>query len=82
MSSLSEKLLTDLFSPLTSLNVHKNNSSQKIMATAGGWSTGSSACLTSLLLSHLSTPDEKAASTILKVFGMTRPGLEPTTFRL
>ena len=26
--------------------------------------------------------DQKAVSTILKVFGMTRPGLKPTTYRL
>ena len=27
-------------------------------------------------------PDERAVSTIFKVFGMTRPGLEPTIYRL
>ena len=27
-------------------------------------------------------PDEKAVGTILKVFGMTRPGLKPASFQL
>ena len=27
-------------------------------------------------------PDEKAVSTIFKLFGMTQPGLEPTTYWL
>ena len=49
-------------------------SANAVKATAGGWTTGSSASLT--------VPDEKAVSTIFIVFGMTRPGLEPTTYRL
>ena len=58
-------------------------SANAVRATAGGWSTGSSACLTSPLLSHFfERQKRKAASTIFKVFGMTRPWLEPSTFRL
>ena len=33
------------------------------------------------LLSYFWAPSERAASTIFKVFGMTRPGTEPTTSR-
>ena len=56
-------------------------SANAVTATAGGWSTGSSASLTVPLL-ICRAPDGKAVSTIFKVFGMTRPGLEPTTYRL
>ena len=51
-----------------------------VKATVGGWSTGSSVCLTSHSFLIYRVPEEKAASTILKVFGMTRPGLNPMTF--
>ena len=60
-----------------------NGSANALKVKAGGWSTGSSA---SFYLSHsiliCRAPDEKAVSTIFKVFGMTRPGLEPTTYWL
>ena len=60
-----------------------HTSANAVKATAGGWSTGSSACFNfshSILLCR--APDEKAVSTVLRVVGMTRPGLEPTTYRL
>ena len=57
-------------------------SANAVKATAGFRSTGSSGYLTFLLNSIRRAPDEKAMSTIFKVFGMTRPGLEPTTYRL
>ena len=45
-------------------------SANAVKATAGGWSTGSSASVTWVM------------STICQVFGMTRLGLEPKTCRL
>ena len=57
-------------------------SANAVKATAGGWSIGSSASLTSHSILICRAPDEKAVSTILKFFCMTRPGLEPTTYRL
>ena len=59
-----------------------HTSANAVKATAGGWSTGNCVCLTFPLHSLCRAPDEKAVSTILKVFGMTRPGLEPTTYWL
>ena len=41
-------------------------SANAVRASAGGWSTGSSACLTSHFSLIFRAPDEKAASTILK----------------
>jgi len=57
-------------------------SAKAVKATAGGWSTGGSAYLTSPLLSHLSSARREGSEYHFKVFGMTRPGLKPTTFRL
>ena len=53
-------------------------SANAVKATARDWSTGSSASLTFPL--HSRALDEKAASAILKVFGMTQLGFEPTTY--
>ena len=57
-------------------------SANEVKATVEDWSTGSSACLTSHSILLCRAPDEKAVSTIFKVFGMTLPGLEATTYRL
>jgi len=53
-----------------------------VKAAAGGWSTGSSASVAFHSILICRAPDEKAVSTIFKGFGMTQPGLEPTTYRL
>jgi len=57
-------------------------SANAVKATAGGWSTGSSASVAFHSILICRAPDEKAVSTIFKGFGMTQPGLEPTTYRL
>ena len=57
-------------------------SANAVKVTVEFTSTGSSGCFTFLLNSICRAPDEKAKNTILNVFGMTRPGLEPTTYRL
>ena len=59
-----------------------------VKATAGDWSTGSSASLTFPLRSHMSSArredipfEDQDVSTIFEFFGMTRLGLEPMTYR-
>jgi len=47
----------------------------------GGWSTGSSVCLTFLLHSHMLSA-RQGNEYHFKVFGMTWLGLEPMTYRL
>ena len=49
-------------------------SANAVKATAEGWSTGSSACLTAHSFLDYRAPYEKAVSTIFNAFGMTRPG--------
>ena len=57
-------------------------SANAVIATAEGWSTGSSANFTFPLHSHMSSARREGSEYYFKVFGMTRPGLEPTTYRL
>ena len=57
-------------------------SANAVKATAVGWSTGSSACITFPLHSFTSSARREGSEYHLKVFGMTWPGLEPTTYRL
>ena len=58
-----------------------HTSADAVKATARGCSTGKYACSTFTLYSYM--PDKKAVAvgTILKIFGMTRPGFEPMTCR-
>ena len=54
-------------------------SANAVKATAGGWSTS----LNFPLHSHMSSARREGSEyNFLKVFGMTRPGLEPTIYRL
>ena len=59
-----------------------HTSATAVKATAGGWSTGSSACLTFPLYSLKSSARREGSEYHLKVFRMTRAGLEPTTYPL
>ena len=51
-------------------------SANAVKAKAVGWLTGGSASLLSHSILICRAPDERAVSTIIKVFGMTRQGLE------
>ena len=57
-------------------------SAHAVKATAGDWSTGSSANLTFPLNSHISSAKQEGSEYPFKFFGMTRPELELTTYRL
>ena len=60
-----------------------HTSANEVKATAAGWFTGSSACLIFPLHSLTSSARREGSEYhSVKVFGMTRPGLEPTTYRL
>ena len=57
-------------------------SANAVKATVGGWPTGSSASLTFPLHSHMSSARREGSEHHFRVLGMTRPGLEPTVYRL
>ena len=57
-------------------------SANAVKAIARGWSTGSSASLTFPLRSHMSSARREGSEYQFKVFGMIRPGFEPTTYQL
>ena len=61
-----------------------HTSANAVKATGGGGAGPLVAPRVQLSYSILlcRAPDEKAVSTTFKVFGMTLPGLEPTTYRL